>query len=55
MKAGFGDSDFPRLVKILKNIGYNGSLTIEHEAPSDDRERDIRETKIYLEKLIAET
>ena len=55
MKAGCGDSDFPRLVQILKKIGYQGSLTIEHERPSaENRDQEIMETKVYLENLIAE-
>ena len=52
-KIGCGDADFPRLVNMLKAIGYRGSLTIEHEMASDDRLGDIREAKMYLENLIA--
>ena len=54
VNIGQGDTDMPRLVQILKKIGYDGSLTIEHEFSSDKRTQEVLESKAYLEKLIAE-
>lgn len=50
---GEGDSDFPTLVKILKEIGYEGSISIENEKFDDPNyEENIQKTKKYLEDLI---
>lgn len=50
---GSGDADFPRLIAILKEIGYDGYITIEHERHNDPRrEQEIMETKKYLEALV---
>ncbi len=52
---GTGDADFPTLVSILKEIGYDGSITIEYEKFDDpDYEENIQKTKKYFEKLIGE-
>lgn len=51
--VGEGDADFPSLIAILKEIGYDGFVTIENERHSDpDRDKKIQETKKYLEELI---
>ncbi len=52
--AGKGDADFPRLIEILREIGYDGYLTIERENYDDpNHEREIDEIKVYLESLIS--
>lgn len=52
--AGKGDADFPRLIEVLREIGYDGYLTIEYEKYSDpDHDKTIEEIKAYLESLIA--
>ena len=48
-----GDADFPRLISILKEIGYDGSISIEYEKSSDPNlEEVLQEAKKYLEELI---
>ena len=54
VKVGEGKADFPRLIKALKALGYDGSLTIEREISGEQQKKDITDTKVYLEKLIAE-
>lgn len=54
---GMGQVDFPALVKALKDIGYDGVLSIEHEDPLyEGSEKKIKEGLLlgrkYLEKLI---
>lgn len=52
-RIGEGDVDFPALVAKLKEIGYDGALTIERECVTEDQKRiDIIDAKEYLEKLI---
>ena len=51
--VGTGEVDYPALIKILKDHGYDGALTIEHETASDNRNQDIMDTTAYLESLIA--
>lgn len=46
-----GDVDFPAIIKILKEEGYKGSLTIEYEL--GDKSRDYMEkTRLYLQNLL---
>lgn len=53
MPVGEGDADFPRLISVLKEIGYDGYISIENEKHSDPmRAQKIQETKKYLEELI---
>jgi len=56
VKVGEGDADFPKLVRILASSGYCGDLTIEREIEDITvREADVKDTKLYLEKLITKT
>ena len=51
--VGKGGADYPRLIRKLTEIGYDGYITIEREIPdSPERDREIVETKKYLEELI---
>jgi len=50
---GQGKADFPRLILRLKQLGYDGPLTIEREISGPRQLEDIRKEKAYLEKLIA--
>lgn len=51
--VGKGDVKFPELIAMLRNNGYQGYITIEHEKyVSATREQEIQETKDYLNKLI---
>jgi len=50
---GEGKADFPRLIARLKQLGYDGPLTIEREISGPRQLEDIRKEKVYLEKLLA--
>ncbi len=54
MPIGKGKVDFPRLIKKLNEIGYNGPLTIEREITGDEQIKDIKESKAYIERLLNE-
>lgn len=52
---GEGKANFPELLRILKEAGYQGDLTIEREiADIAQRDQDVRNGKAYLEKILAE-
>lgn len=51
--SGQGDVDMPKLIAMLKESGYQGSITIERENyGSPDREQEIQDIKEYLIGLI---
>jgi sugar phosphate isomerase/epimerase len=50
---GQGKADFPKLIARLKELGYDGPLTIEREISGPRQLEDIRREKQYLEDLIA--
>ena len=51
VKAGCGSVDFPRLVKRLRETGFDGEFIIEREiGESEEQARDIRETALALER-----
>lgn len=54
VQVGQGDVDFPTIIRMLKELGYDGALTIEREISGDQQTADIIETKKNLEKWIAE-
>lgn len=49
---GEGVVNFPRFIKKLKEIGYDGTLTIEREISGDEQIKDIEKAKNYLGGLI---
>ncbi len=49
---GQGKVDFPRVIRRLKEMNYQGAITIEREISGPQQMEDIRKEKIYLEKLI---
>ena len=49
---GKGKVDFPRIIERLKQLNYDGAVTIEREISGPRQVEDVREAKIYLEKLI---
>ena len=51
-KVGEGSVNFPALIAKLKEIGYDGTLTIEREISGEQQAKDIKDTKAYLEGLI---
>jgi L-ribulose-5-phosphate 3-epimerase len=50
---GQGKVDFPRLIQRLKKLGYAGAITIEREISGPKQSEDIRQSRLFLEKLIA--
>ena len=54
-QIGYGKVDFKALITKLKENGYDGDIVIEREIAYDaERDRQIRESKVYLEKIIDE-
>lgn len=50
---GQGDVDFPGLIAVLREYGYDGALTIERENYGDpSRDAEITAGKAYLEALL---
>ena len=49
---GKGKVNFPEFIKRLKELGYDGKLTIEREISGEQQLKDIIESKAYLETLI---
>lgn len=49
---GEGRVNFPEFIKKLKEIGYNGPITIEREIGGEQQIADIMASKKYLESLI---
>jgi sugar phosphate isomerase/epimerase len=49
---GEGSVNFPALIAKLKEVGYDGPLTIEREIEGDEQIRDILKAKSMLEELI---
>ncbi len=52
MPLGAGKVNFPALVKKLKEIGYDRTITIEREISGDQQKKDIVAAKEILEALI---
>ena len=50
--VGEGKADFPRIIARLKELGYDGALTIEREISGDQQIQDILRAKELLEKCI---
>ncbi len=50
--AGEGDVNYPEFISTLKQIGYDGAVTIEYEIYKDDRNEQLAKIKNYLEGLI---
>ena len=50
-KVGEGMVNYPRLIEKLKEIGYDGHITIEREISGEQQTIDILDTKKYLENL----
>ena len=49
---GKGKVDFPRIITRLKELKYQGAVTIEREISGPQQMEDVRAAKIFLEKLI---
>lgn len=49
---GEGKVDFPKLIRQLKELGYDGAITIEREIFGEQQIKDIKAAKAFLESLI---
>jgi sugar phosphate isomerase/epimerase len=49
---GKGRVDFPRLIARLKELGYDGPITIEREISGEEQKKDILEAIDLLKKLV---
>ncbi len=54
VRLGDGKVNYPLFIKRLKEIGYDGPITIEREITGDEQTADIIYAKNLLEKLIKE-
>jgi sugar phosphate isomerase/epimerase len=52
-KIGDGKVDFYGVLKGLKELGYDGYVTIEREISGEKQTEDIRFAKKYLEDILA--
>jgi sugar phosphate isomerase/epimerase len=51
---GAGLVDFKKVFSKLHSIGYSGAITIERETSGPQQIEDVRNEKIYLEKILRE-
>ena len=49
---GQGKVDFPRIIQRLKELNYQGAVTIEREISGPQQVEDVKAAKTFLEKLI---
>jgi sugar phosphate isomerase/epimerase len=49
---GEGHVDYPRFIEKLREVGYDGALTIEREISGEQQRLDIIAGKAFLETLI---
>ncbi len=52
---GEGRVDFPAVLKKLKQVNYRGAMTIEREIKGDQQKKDILQSEVFLDALIAKT
>lgn len=53
-RIGEGRVNFPLMIKKLKDIRYDGAITIEREISGDEQIKDILYAKKFLEEIINE-
>ncbi len=52
VRIGDGKANYPAFIAKLKELGYNGAITIEREIKGEQQIIDIEYAKKYLEQLI---
>ena len=52
VKVGEGLANFPEVIKLLKEVGYQGNFVIEREITGEQQMKDILDTKVYLENIL---
>jgi len=51
---GKGLVDFKQVFVKLKKLGYTGAVTIERETSGPQQMEDVRQEKIYLERILSQ-
>ena len=51
---GKGEVDFAKVFAGLRTAGYKGAVTIERETSGSQQVEDVRQEKIYLERILAQ-
>jgi L-ribulose-5-phosphate 3-epimerase len=51
---GQGLVDFKRVFEMLKRLGYTGAVTIEREISGPQQMEDVKQEKLYLERILAQ-
>jgi L-ribulose-5-phosphate 3-epimerase len=51
---GKGEVDFAKVFEELRAAGYKGAVTIERETSGPQQIEDVRQEKIYLERMLAQ-
>ncbi|ADV81332.1 sugar phosphate isomerase/epimerase family protein [Terriglobus saanensis] len=51
---GKGKVDFTKVLTSLHKLGYKGAVTIERETSGPQQIADVREEKLYLERILAQ-
>ena len=51
-ELGQGKVNYPAFIAKLKEVGYEGDITIEREISGEEQKKDILMAKEVLEKLI---
>ena len=54
-RIGDGKVCFERLIPRLREVGFDGTITIEREIAGEEQIRDIEYAKGFLERLIEES
>ena len=52
MPLGQGRVNYPLFIRRLREIGYDGDITIEREIEGEEQKKDILDAKKLLEELI---
>lgn len=52
---GKGEVDFAKVFSGLRSAGYKGAVTIERETSGPQQIEDVRQEKLYLERILAQT
>ena len=54
VQIGKGLVDFKQVLSKLQKVGYTGAITIERETSGPQQIQDVREEKLYLERILSE-
>lgn len=49
---GKGEVDFPKVLQMLHQLGYQGAVSIERETSGPQQIQDVKEEKVYLENIL---